>query len=303
MRGRARARSAALAAATGAAPARDPRPKYVWQRLEAGGGDGDDESAERYETGRRDNAVALLAFPPRFALDVGCHSGGTALPLKEAYPGCRLWGIEPSAEAAERARRLMDKVIVGTFDTIDWSAQGVGTGEIDTVFLLDVLEHMYNPWRTLVVLRGLVSAQAQIVISLPNVRNMALIRDLMNGYWRYRDTGLLDSTHIRFFSQYEALRLIYQTGFRVERHLFTMAPETAPLYEERRKQPFPQRVEFEKGSLLIGDLAELQSFMAVQHLFLVRPAQPHELNAEEAVLVDGPHPETFALGSDRPGTL
>lgn len=274
----------------------------MWQRLELPGGD---EDADRYGNGtsRRDDAVAMLSSAPRFALDVGCASGGTAHSLKEAYPECKLWGIEPRAEAAERARRGMDKVIVGTFDSVDWAAQGVRPGEIDAVFLLDVLEHMYNPWRTLAALRELVSPQAQIVISLPNVRNMLLIRDLMNGYWRYRDTGLLDSTHIRFFTQHEALRLLYQTGYRVERYAFTMEPETVPLYLEREKQPFPQRVEFEKGSLLIEDLAELQSFMAVQHLFLVRPARRQELGAEEARLVDEPHPETHAVGSDRPGTL
>ncbi|MFH1045176.1 MAG: hypothetical protein V1796_09105 [Pseudomonadota bacterium] len=77
----------------------------------------------------------------------------------------------------------------------------------------------------------------------------------------------------------------------------------APTYEQWKDQPFPQRVEFEKGSLLIESLAELRSLSAMQHMFLVRPAHRDELSAEKTELVDGPHPPTFALGRDDPGTL
>ncbi|MDA8108694.1 MAG: class I SAM-dependent methyltransferase [Betaproteobacteria bacterium] len=275
--------------------------RYAWQRLSADGAADDD--TDRYENSRRDDAVGMLSFEPHFALDVGCYSGGAARSIKDAFPQCRLWGVEPDAKAAELARRRMDKVIVATFDTIDWAAQGLRAGDIDTVFLLDVLEHMYNPWRALESLRELVSPRAQLVISLPNVRNLFLLRDLMNGYWRYRDAGLLDSTHIRFFTEHEALRLIYQTGFRVERHEFTINAETASMYEQWRDRPFPWRVEFERGSLLIENQAEVRGFLAAQHLFLARPALKRELGAEELRLIEGPHPETFALGFDRPGTL
>jgi 2-polyprenyl-3-methyl-5-hydroxy-6-metoxy-1,4-benzoquinol methylase len=275
--------------------------KYVWQRLSRQGVADDD--AARYEADSRDDTVALLSSEPRFALDVGCYTGTAGRSIKDRFPQCKVWGIEPDARAAELARRHMDKVIVGTFDTVDWSAQRVAVGEIDAVLLLDVLEHMYNPWLTLETLRGLVAPQAQIVISLPNVRNIFILRDLMNGYWRYRDAGLLDATHIRFFSRYEALRLIYQTGFRVATYSFTMIAGTAEIYMQRKDQPFPQRVEFERGSLVIEDLADLQSFVATQHVFVVHPAQRHELSADEAALIDGPHPETFATGEDRPGTL
>lgn len=292
---------AAPAGATSPAPPATSQQKYIWQRL--GPHATADCDASRYGAIRREDAVALLAFEPRFALDVGCFSGGVARAVKDTFPQCRLWGVEPNAEAAEIARSCMDRVIVSTFETIDWPQQGVGVGDIDTVFLLDVLEHMYNPWLTLETLRNLVSPQAQVLICLPNVRNIFIIRDLMNGYWRYRDAGLLDATHIRFFSEYEALRLIYQTGFRVERRSFAVCAGIAPAYEQWKDQPFPQRVEFEGGSLLIKSLAELRSLSAMQHMFLVRPARRDELSAEETELVDGPHPPTFALGRDYPGTL
>ena len=286
---------------TASVPPAATQQKYVWQRLNPPGTA--DFDASLYGANPRNDAVALLSFAPRFALDVGCSSGGVARAVIAAYPDCRLWGIEPNATAAALARGCMEKVISCTFESIDWAKQGVGAGEIDTVFLLDVLEHMYNPWRALETLRNLVSPQAQLVISLPNVRNMFLIRDLMNGYWRYRAIGLLDSTHIRFFSEHEALRMIYQTGFRVERHGFPMCAGIAPAYARLKHGPFPQTVEFEKGTIEIENLAELQSFAALQHMSLVRPARRDELSAKEIALIDEPHPETFAMGGDYVGTI
>lgn len=273
----------------------------MWQRL--GADHPLDEHTDRYGTSRRDDALGMLSFEPRFVLDVGCYSGGAARSLKDAYPQCRLWGVEPDAGAAELARPLLDKVIVATLDRVDWGAQGLRAGDIDTVFLLDVLEHMYNPWQALETLRGIVDARAQLVISLPNVRNLFLLRDLMNGFWRYRDSGLLDSTHIRFFTEHEALRLIYQTGFRVERHEFTITAEAASLYDTWKDRPFPWRVEFERGSVVIEHQEDVRGFLATQHLFLARPAQKYELSAHELQLIDDPHPQTFALGFDRPGTI
>lgn len=275
--------------------------KYVWQRLSPPGIA--DYAAGRYGSDPRNDAVHLMLFEPKFALDVGCSSGGVARTLKDTFPKCRFWGIDPDAKAADLARSYMEKVIVSSFENIDWAAQGVNIGDIDTVFLLDVLEHMYDPWSVLSKLRTLVSPQSQIVISLPNVRNMSNIRDLMNGYWRYRDDGLLDATHIRFFTQHEALRLIYQTGFRVERHSFTWCPDMASTYDELKDRPFPQRLEFERGSLVIESLTELISLSAVQLMFLVRPAHRDELSTEELALVDEPHPKTFAMGADYAGTL
>ena len=276
----------------------DVKNQYVWQRLSEPAGIDYDSTAAR-----RDNLVPLLSFAPRFALDIGCAAGGGARVVKEAFPSCKLWGIEPDTRAAEAARACMDRVITGSFESVDWAAQGVSAGAVDTVFLLDVLEHMYDPWRTLANLRSFVSPGAQLVISLPNVRNMFVIRDLMNGYWHYRDLGLLDATHIRFFTEHEALRMIYQTGFRVERRSFTMCAGVAPVYEEIKDRAFPQTLKFEKGTLMVSDLAELQSVSVLQHLFLVRPAERDALNAEELMLAQGPHPPTFAMGGNFPGVI
>ena len=194
----------------------------------------------------------------------------------------------------------MDRVFDCTLEAMDWEAQGEVVRNIDTVFLLDVLEHVYNPWSALITLREVISPHAQLVISLPNVRNMLLMRDLMNGYWHYRESGLLDVTHIRFFTEHEALRMIYQTGFRVEKTTFTVCPGVLPIYEQMQNRAFPQTIAFEKGSVLVENAEELRRLSALQHVFLVRPAQRSELNREELALLDAPHPMTFAMGGETP---
>lgn len=272
---------------------------FVWQSLDLSAGiDYPTGSA-----GRRDNVFAMLASPPRFVLDIGCASGDVARGLMEAYPEAKVWGIESNPNSAARAKQHLERVITENFDTVDWAAQRATVADFDTVLLLDVLEHMPDPWSTLANLRKQVNAQAQLVLSLPNVRNMMLIRDLMSGYWRYRDMGLLDVTHLRFFTGYEAVRMIYQTGFRVERSSFSMSIETSTEYMRMKDGPFPQRIEFEKGSLLIESLEELQSFAALQHLFLIRPAHYDDLDASEKVLAQGAHPPTHAMGADYAGIL
>ena len=272
--------------------------KYVWQRLR------DPGEVDYYaKTGPRKEVVELLAFDPRFALDVGCAAGAMARHVKDTFPKCKVWGVEPNAKAAEVARTRIDKVIVGSLESIDWAAHGVSAGEVDTVFLLDVMEHMYDPWHALATLRNFVDPRAQVVISLPNVRNIMNVRDLMNGYWRYRDVGLMDSTHIRFFTEYEALRLIYQTGFRVEHRTFTLSGDTEPLYAQMEKLPFPQTVTFENGTLAIRTMEELESFAALQFIFLVRPARREELDAKELALAEQAHPQTFAMGGEYPGVI
>ena len=113
------------------------------------------------------------------------------------------------------ASRRIERVLCQSIEEVDWEQEGVQRGDIDTVVLCDVLEHIYDPWKTLLTLRNLVSPTAQFLLSIPNVRNAPLIQDLISGHWRYRKAGLLDITHIRFFTRQDMYRMFYQTGFRV----------------------------------------------------------------------------------------
>ncbi|MGF6779477.1 class I SAM-dependent methyltransferase [Paraburkholderia sp. GAS334] len=186
--------------------------RYVWQEfLDVEHGD----VAAAYHMGGREDLVALYTNNPSVALDIGCAGGSTAALIKQRFPQSRVWGVEVNRAAANFAKGKIDRVLVGKFEDFDLEAEGIAKGTLDAVLLADVLEHMYNPWDVMVTLRPYMSPTGQLVLSIPNVRNLMLIDDLSKGNWTYSGAGLLDITHIRFFTQNEVLRFCTETGYRV----------------------------------------------------------------------------------------
>lgn len=154
--------------------------------------------------------------PPRRVLDVGCFAGAAGAHIKTLHPGAWVAGVEPRADAAARAAQRLDHVQAVMLDKFDFQAAGIGLASIDTVVLADVLEHMYDPWAALLALRPWLSADAQLLVSLPNVRNLWLMDRLIAGDWPYEPQGLLDVTHIRFFTRKTAVQMFEQTGYRID---------------------------------------------------------------------------------------
>jgi len=179
---------------TGAAVFSPPPAKFDWQVL-------GDEHNQIDVGGPSATTLDLLVHEPKFVLDVGCSAGDFALQLKQRFPVARVWGVEPSKAAARVAARRLDRVLPEMIEKIDWNGEGVKRGDIDTVLLTGVLEHIYDPWTTLLTLRNLVSEQAQLLISIPNVRNALLMQDLAAGYWRYRRAPPGHHAHPLFCAQ------------------------------------------------------------------------------------------------------
>lgn len=171
--------------------------------------------ATGYHGGARKDLVEMSPRPIRCALDIGCAAGGTGAYIKEKYPKARVIGIELNRSAAKIAETRLDTVLVGKFEEIDFAAAGIRAGDIDTVIVADVLEHMYDPWAVLSRLQRYLSSDGQIIASIPNVRNLKLMEDLAAGYWRYEAAGLLDVTHIRFFTLREVRRFFHETGYHI----------------------------------------------------------------------------------------
>jgi len=264
-------------------PARD----FDWKILS-------DDSGHIYEGGPSPAVLQLLVQEPRFILDVGCSGGDFALNVKQRFPGARLLGIEPNPEAARIAAAKMDQVLSQPIEDVDWARAGVKRGDIDTVFLMDVLEHTYDPWKTLLTLRNLVSADAQLVVSIPNVRNLLLMQDLVSGYWRYRRAGLLDITHIRFFTQKDMYRLFYQTGFRVVKASSTFCQPAGEIFARHREGPFPQTIALDSLTVTAHSLDDLASLCTLQHMVCLKPVEYEKLSADERQWIDAPHPPTVA---------
>ena len=131
-------------------------------------------------------------------LDLGAADGSMAEVLTGM--GCRVWGVEWDPVAAEAARRFCEEVEVGDLNTLDLAGR-FGEQKFDVVLMLDVLEHLSDPAAVLRRVAAVLADGGWGVISLPNVAHVSLRLALLQGRFEYRDAGLLDRTHLRFFDR------------------------------------------------------------------------------------------------------
>lgn len=152
-------------------------------------------------------------LPPRAdrILDVGCGTGATSRWLRKRYPDAHTIGLDGNPSIVSELRRNVNDAHI-----VDLNESLPDVGEPDLVLCLDVLEHLVEPDK---VLRRLVSAMADggtIIISLPNVAHVRVsVPLLLLGRFEYRDGGILDRTHLRFFTKESALRLAERADLEV----------------------------------------------------------------------------------------
>ena len=154
---------------------------------------------------------------PATVIELGCSAGGVGAQMKQAFGTTRYVGVELSAEVAQRARARLDQVLVANVETTLPSALGLGAQEFDLLVALDVLEHLVDPWETLARWVELLKPGGHVIVSLPNIQNIEIIRGLAAGKWEYAEAGLLDVTHLRFFTRQGIEQLIAGAGLRVVR--------------------------------------------------------------------------------------
>ena len=147
-------------------------------------------------------------------LECGCATGYMRRVLAER--GCRVTGVEIVPEAAEQARPFCERVIVGDLDQLDLAGavwDGSSTAPFDVVVFGDVLEHLRNPLRLLRASRSILAPEGCVVASIPNVAHGDVRLSLLKGVFRYQPLGLLDDTHIRFFTRETIEELFDAAGF------------------------------------------------------------------------------------------
>ncbi len=162
----------------------------------------------------RNEIEPLLRKNTARALDIGCAQGDTGCWLKEQKFASFVAGIEIDETLATTAKKKLDQVL--TCD-VESSELPFAPASFDLVLCLDVLEHLRDPWSALKKLREQLSPEGELVTSIPNVRNFRVILPLLlKGSWEYQDSGLLDRTHLRFFTKKSALRLVEEAGFEIQ---------------------------------------------------------------------------------------
>ncbi|MBJ6801184.1 glycosyltransferase [Geomonas propionica] len=164
-----------------------------------------------YFTCERPEVRRLVSRRARRVLDVGCAAGRLGLALKKRQ-GAEVWGIEPAPEAARAAQAVLDRVLAGS---VEEALPGLPQDYFDSIVAADVLEHLVDPERVLRELAAKLSPGGEVIVSLPNVRHWSVLKELLEGNWEYRDAGILDRTHLRFFTRNSALALFDRAGYAV----------------------------------------------------------------------------------------
>lgn len=164
------------------------------------------------------DAIVKDSIPAKRVLEVGCAGGATGKRLKELLSVDYYVGVEISEEAAGVAKQHLDKVIVGDIEKMDLTDDcGLKQSDFDLVLALDVLEHLYNPWDLLATLSEYLKPGGHVVASIPNIQNILIIKDLIKGKWKYEDAGILDVTHLRFFTLEEIERMFSGAGLSIQK--------------------------------------------------------------------------------------
>ena len=165
-----------------------------------------------YETERSE----MLPFIPQDALsvlDVGCSSGGFGKLIKDMLPGAEVWGIEPSEDFAAIAKTKLDNAICSTFEL---GMPELAGKTFDCIIFNDVLEHLVNPEQALLDSKEYLGETGLVVASIPNILFFYQILEiLVEQDWKYRDEGILDNTHLRFFTKKSIIRMFEACGYEI----------------------------------------------------------------------------------------
>lgn len=169
--------------------------------------------SDDYFSGHRSDVADLVPRGCSCVLDVGCGYGGLGRNL-HARGVAKVFGVEINPDAASQLAGIYTDYWIGDVETVDIPSEA---GAFDCIVFADVLEHLRDPWGTLARYLQRLKPGGYVIASIPNVRNIALLYNLvLRGRWRYEDSGLLDRTHLRFFTRGEIIDLFAGAGLEIE---------------------------------------------------------------------------------------
>ncbi|MCL1925808.1 MAG: class I SAM-dependent methyltransferase [Syntrophorhabdaceae bacterium] len=236
----------------------------------------EEESApdRSYYRQSRPDIEAMIPVRALRILDIGCGEGvlGRNLLKKRAI---EVVGIEADPAAAEAARKNLTRVLHGDAETMDFPFED---GYFDCVVLADVLEHMRDPLSILKKAKRCLSGSGVVVASIPNVRFIGVLNLLVEGRWEYRDEGILDRTHLRFFTRKEMEILFCDAGFELEKVFENMAPEYASVPSGHKGD-----ITFGRVALRDQTLEEIKDLFVIQYVFRVRKVGLAAISVNEAI--------------------
>ncbi len=168
---------------------------------------------DKYYESERNDLIALIPYEARRILDVGCGFGLMGKKLKEERH-VEVVGIESEKKAIGAAKSNMDKLVTGDVEGLKLPFE---QGYFDCIVYGDVLEHLRNPWKLLKEHTYYLKKGGCCIASIPNISHYSIIKGLLKGKWQYASSGILDQTHMRFFTLEEIKKMFRDAGYTVEK--------------------------------------------------------------------------------------
>ncbi len=170
---------------------------------------------EDYYSNVRKEMLKYLPSGAAKIIDVGCGNGAFGKVLKEKGI-TEVWGIELMPDEAALAEKTLDKVFAGP---VEGNLDKLPTEYFDVAYFNDVLEHLSDPYDVLKKIKTNLKTGGVVISSIPNIRyHNALIKMLVKKDWEYEKFGVMDHTHLRFFTGKSIRRMYEDLGYVVETH-------------------------------------------------------------------------------------
>lgn len=217
---------------------------------------------QKYQDRPRLEVIGMLDFPFQSVLEIGCSTGATGRAVKQQFPGVTYCAVEIDPVAAGEARQVLDRVITGDIERMDLEHYDLRPRAFDVIICADVLEHLYDPWKTVQAFHRLLHPGGKVIASIPNVQNARVLHNVAAGRWTYTDQGLLDATHIRFFTLYEIGQMFVRNGYDIEQ-VISSCDSDMPT-----SGPWPRDIDL--GKLILKQVTEEEVHQIFTFQYLVR---------------------------------
>jgi len=182
-----------------------------------------------------DELLKLIPVSVRKIVEVGCSSGALAREYKKINASCEYIGIEIDSDYGQLADQYCDSVIIGDCELFD-NDFFQRHSDADCWIFADVLEHLKDPWRILRSINTVLCKDGIVVACIPNIQHWSVQSRISTGDFRYQDIGMLDRTHLRWFTRKTIIEMFEEAGFAIQDMWFRI------ITKDPREDEFLQKI-------------------------------------------------------------